>query len=423
MAIDIEVTTTIFSLKVLHLTTSVSEGAGIAAWRQHKSLRDFGIDSRVAVRSVSGGFDSTVSATRFRPRPRVARWLDSLGIAVDTHSRWRQTLRNAERDPRNSFECFSLPFADYAPEDHPALKDSDVIHLHWVSGLINFPRFFERIQKPLVWTLHDQNPYLGGFHYRCDQDSAPALAPLENTCRDLKKQLYSKHRFAVLGNSSWNTRCAETSGVFPAGTQFETVYYPLDCSVYTQREKSTVRRAFGLPEELFLIGFACCDLQNKRKGLDDLLEAVRPMKTVGLLSFGRPPDWKVVQAMPHKWYHMGFLPEERVKAAVYSAMDCFVAPSKAEAFGQTAIEAMACGVPVIAANVGGLAEATDRGRAGLLVPPAHPEAIRAAVEELLSDQRKRSELGEIGRSLVADRHAPKKCANQLLEGYRRLLDG
>ena len=44
----------------------------------------------------------------------------------------------------------------------------DIIHLHWIGGFVDIPTFFKHVKKPIIWTLHDMNPFQGGFHYKDD---------------------------------------------------------------------------------------------------------------------------------------------------------------------------------------------------------------------------------------------------------------
>jgi glycosyltransferase involved in cell wall biosynthesis len=72
-------------------------------------------------------------------------------------------------------EQFSHPFSRYRIEQHPWVREADVINLHWVSCFLDYARFFATVEKPIVWTLHDQNPYLGGFHYEWERDRFPEM--------------------------------------------------------------------------------------------------------------------------------------------------------------------------------------------------------------------------------------------------------
>lgn len=78
-------------------------------------------------------------------------------------------------------------------------------------------------------------------------------------------------------------------------------------------------------------------------------------------------------------------------------------PTLTEALPTTMIEAAASGLPVVATTVGGTPETVEDGRTGLLVPPADPQALKAAVIALLTDPGRRAELGAAGRQLAEDR--------------------
>lgn len=411
-------------MKVLHLAMTLDDGAGIAAWRQHLSLVAAGVGSRFAVAAPAAPARPDVVAIPPARPSFLRRACRRLGVFPDQAARWREQLRQAASRGPAAFELFSLPFSNFRIEDHPALAGADIVNLHWVSGFVDFPRFFRKLRKPLVWTLHDQQPYLGGFHYDTDAEANPALAPLEQACRSLKRRALSGHRLAAVGNSDWNTALARSSGMFPPATSFRTILYPLDTEACRPVERRAARTALGLPADAFLVGFACTSLDNRRKGLADLLEALRRLagetQPLALVSFGRAPASGTVASMPHPWTHLGFLDGDQAKAAAYSAMDCFVAPSRAEAFGQTAIEALACGTPVIAASAGGLREAVGDG--GLLFPPGDVDALAAAIRELAADPARRAALARTGRDRVLRRHSPPACAAAYLEVYRALLD-
>jgi len=105
----------------------------------------------------------------------------------------------------------------------------------------------------------------------------------------------------------------------------------------------------------------------------------------------------------------------------YSAADVLVMPSHYESFGMVALEAMACGTPVVASQVGGLAYLIQDGRTGFTVPAADPKALAERLTLLLDDPALRARLGENAR-LEAQAYAWEKIAARLLEVSQRLLD-
>lgn len=103
------------------------------------------------------------------------------------------------------------------------------------------------------------------------------------------------------------------------------------------------------------------------------------------------------------------------------AIDVLVSPSLWEALPYAPIEALACGVPVVATAVGGVPEIVDHGKTGLLVPPAAPGALAAAVSRLLGDRRLREDMGRRGRAVALERFGVERMVDQIEALYAELL--
>ncbi|HEY9249755.1 MAG TPA: glycosyltransferase [Rariglobus sp.] len=406
---------------VVHIASSLDGGAGIGLWRYHRALVSAGVDSRILVMDPPAGHEREVSRVHWRKHPLALRIACRLGVARTRERRLKNRIAALDRTvPAASYELFTPPYSDYCPEDHPWVAAADLINLHWVAGIVDWPRFFARVRKPVVLTLHDQQPYLGGFHYGQDAANNPQLARLESAMKSVKQTALRDHRLGVVANSRWNAAEAVRSGFFPADTPVETVYYPLDADVFQPRPKDPAKAAVGIAASRLVIGFACENLANKRKGFDDLIEALGQLPEnllarTTLLSFGRDPDPAVRARVALPWVHLGFLKTDADKVAAYAAMDVFVAPSRAEAFGLTALEAGALGIPVVASRVGGLVEA---------VPPedaAMSGTIRDRIVALLTDDTLRARRAEAGRRLAVERHSPAVIGPRLAAFYRKVI--
>lgn len=108
-------------------------------------------------------------------------------------------------------------------------------------------------------------------------------------------------------------------------------------------------------------------------------------------------------------------------AAVYNAMDIFVQPSLSEAFSQVLIEAMGCGVPVVATRVGGAAEVVVDGQNGILIEPDDPDAIAAKVLSLIKNKQERFTIAEKGMNSVRERFSAAGMVERHLELYRGFI--
>ncbi len=168
------------------------------------------------------------------------------------------------------------------------------------------------------------------------------------------------------------------------------------------------------------------------KGLVPLLEAVAKLRTerdVELVVIGKPrPGGRVDRALERLGLRgvvrcvSGISDEEL--ARLYGEAEVAVCPSLYEGFSLPTVEAMACGVPVVATTGGALPEVVGRdNETGLLVPPDDPGALAAAIGRLLDDPGLRARLGAAGRERVLGRYTWKVTARGTAECYQALMDG
>jgi glycosyltransferase involved in cell wall biosynthesis len=102
--------------------------------------------------------------------------------------------------------------------------------------------------------------------------------------------------------------------------------------------------------------------------------------------------------------------------------DLFLLPSETESFGLAALEALACKVPVIATDVGGLPEVVREGENGFLLPVGDVDGMAAAAMKLLEDDSMRREFGEAGRRWAVERFDEASVVRQYRRIYRRVVE-
>jgi D-inositol-3-phosphate glycosyltransferase len=117
---------------------------------------------------------------------------------------------------------------------------------------------------------------------------------------------------------------------------------------------------------------------------------------------------------------VGSLGQEEL-ALYYAAADLCAVPSLTESFGLVALEAMACGTPVVGARVGGLQTVIENGRSGLLVPAGNDEALADAMAEVLTDARLRMHLAHGGRER-AEQFTWRRVGDRIIDLYDRVID-
>lgn len=118
---------------------------------------------------------------------------------------------------------------------------------------------------------------------------------------------------------------------------------------------------------------------------------------------------------------LGFVPNEELPAH-YRNADIFVLPSATESFGLVFAEAMSCGLPIAASNVGGIPETVRDGIDGLLCPPDDPMALRGNIVRLMSDFETREEISNSQRQRILKHYPWEHIAERYAEIYRSVLD-
>jgi glycosyltransferase involved in cell wall biosynthesis len=168
------------------------------------------------------------------------------------------------------------------------------------------------------------------------------------------------------------------------------------------------------------------------KGLAPLLEALAKVRTerddAHLLVIGRPKEKSRIPGLierlgldGHVTFVSGVTTERIVE--LYAEAQVAAVPSLYEGFSLPAIEAMACGVPIVATTGGALPEVVGtHDETGLLVPPNDPSALAAQLLRALGDEPLRDRIGAAGRERVLERFTWRQTAIGTVEQYRALLE-
>ncbi len=110
-------------------------------------------------------------------------------------------------------------------------------------------------------------------------------------------------------------------------------------------------------------------------------------------------------------------------SSILSQLDIFAILSimDSDTFGVACVEASACGIPVVATNVGGLPEVIKDGITGIIVPPKNPVRTAEALETLITNESLRLEMGQAGRKNVVENYDWEKCVQKMVNLYNQLL--
>jgi len=417
-------------MKVLHLSHSDGgSGAGRAAHRIHTSFRDAGVDSKMLVSQKRTSDISVEPIARDavgRLRNRVYEYLEakvSQNLAVSSS----EFL---------SFSHFSL----FEPQKHFWVQEADVIVSYWVNGAFATPENLASLSKPLIWRLSDCWPFTGGCHYHgnCDRfefacGSCPKLrfpSPSDASHKlwARKRVLWRSLDLTVVTPSHWMATLARRSSLF-ADRRIEVIPTGVDLTVYRPIDRSSARKRWGIPENKLVIAFGAMSPEDdRRKGYDKLKDALHLVSRSSLASevwavtFGsnsfQPED------LPVDSVSLGRLESDEELVSAYNLADVIVVPSLEDNLPNMALEAIACGTPIVAFDVCGMPDIVRDQCNGRLVNVEEQDSLGRAILEMLSDLEQLSimrtnarEHAEKNFSLRDQAHAFLSLCEQVGQGH------
>lgn len=318
----------------------------------------------------------------------------------------------------------------------------DVIHTHYyVEGAFGLEAC-RTLRLPQVHTFHS----LGRVKYHHESlQGNPDRAAYEKRFEVERRLMASCDRLVATSPHEardfrdWYGHDNHNTVVVPCG---------LDPALFRAEERSRARARLGLPEGRTLILYV--GRFDPRKGLETLLFAYRKLlfdlgpeaERVLLVIVGGSSDPEAEDPETRHFRRLaaslqleeadprlpragqvcfaGAQPQDRV-ALYYAAADFTVVPSCYEPFGMVAIEAQACGTPVIASAVGGLRHAVEEGAGGLLVKPYLASDLCDKMHRLVADPDLRAELGRRGRARVLKHFTWSAVGEALLARYEEML--
>jgi len=388
----------------------------------------------------------------------VARELGQRGIATDifTRSQGSESLRIDPRLgtnvrvihvpagpeaplPKHVLHQYVPVFAEWIcrfaaqPDEARSNHPYDVIHAHyWLSGLVA-----ESLRR--CWGVK----FVMTFH---------TLAELKNQVaeraqdRESDLRLRSEcHLCSVADRITANTSVEKTQLVrlYGAGSSRIRVVPPgVDLARFRPIEQSYARKVIGIPAHQRLILFA--GRIERLKGIDALFRAIAMLRErrtdwdwgkVRVAVIGGDPSAAGQQANEEMArLHalrsalglddvIAFLGarDQDVLQYYYAAAEVLVMPSHYESFGMVALEAMACGTPVIASDVGGLSTLVQHNKTGLRVRANDPGALARAIEQLLDDDALRRRMGHAAACYAED-YSWQRVVDLLLNVYGELTE-
>lgn len=375
-------------------TNNKAGGATKACYRLHMSYLKAGMQSKLLIKDTPPpkikeafnflDFQYKLHREETSTLTKKLRYKMQYSSGNHKDARYEKELQYQERilsQRPPSLEVFTFSNSIYDITAHPLYEWADVIHLHWVAAHFVDYSFFEKTKKPIIWTLHDTNPFTGGCHYSGDcrkfETDCHDCPQLQGTIdsdyshTELKKKLQgfsavNKRKIAIVSPSVWLKEESQKSKALGRFSH-HVVPYGIDSNIYKLRDRKACKQVLGLPEGKKVILFVAYIVDNIRKGYTLLLNALENINkdeyvvcTVGAVT-ENTAAFKDIEV-----HQLGFIEDELLLSMAYNAADMFVIPSLADNLPNTVLESLMCGTPVIAFPVGGIPDMVQHGENGLL---------------------------------------------------------
>ena len=380
-------------MKVLLVSTSDMAGGGaIAAFRLMEALNNNGVKAKMLVRDKLSS-----SVTVAQVGTKIPKALERLQIM----SYMKGKLWQADTA---DFGINITKTDEY--------KEADIIHLHWINqGMVSLSCLKKMIKdgKKIVWTLHDEWPYLGICHYRGDcQETECKNCPIlpgsiahKHYLRKL--ELYKEGNITFVGCSQWITDRAKQA-MPKAKVMHINNCVPHD--IFRDIDQQEARKKMGLPLDKKILLFCSQNLNDERKGYTYLQQALKQfiihnsqfsilnsqLQTVCIGKGGR------------------YISSPEEMAMMYAAADVFVIPSLQDNLPNTIAEAMSCGTPCVGFSIGGIPEMIDHQVNGYVAKYKDANDLASGILYVLSHDMREAALHKAA-SAYGETHVAQKYIN------------
>ncbi|MNK07563.1 Capsular glucan synthase [compost metagenome] len=410
-------------MKVIHLNTYEGNGgAGRACLRLSDALNTVGVSSKVMVyfqfkESTKTG---TFSKSPFQKAKAIFNILAERYLS--------KAVSKAVKTP------FSLQWFGRSVINHPAVKEADIIHLHWVNHGFLSPKFLaqlDELEKPIVWTFHDSNAFTGGCHvrYECENYFKECgFCPLlkfsgkedlshKNWLR--KKQAYSMLNCHIVAPSNWMATSVHLSSLM--GFRKVTVIpNTIESNVFKPYVKSEAKKILKInPDKFVMMSGFMPSKNDKHKGTSYLIDALNDLATrpgvtkenIELVIFGNKDNVEMPD-FPFKTTFLGSINNDEHLAKCYSAADVFIAPSLEDNLPNTVMESLSCATPVVAFKTGGIPDMVKHLENGYLADYKSSEDLATGIEWLyhhenatdIQKEARRTILIQFSEAVIAEKH-------------------
>lgn len=330
-------------MKILHVNTNYGGGAGIAARRLNASLNQY----------------SNIESDILFLDENSANYISYSSIENSFIFNFKNKLNRLKHKWKSGFSKFNpISLADN-PFDVLKLDEVskyDIIHLHWVSKFLDYKSFFEKVQQPVVWTIHDMAPFSDGFHYDFDFDIKQKQVVLRKNSMIKHKSLVRFENLTINSPSHWLMTQSSKSKLFSKFTHHN-IRNTIDTSIFKTLNSDTLRKKYGVKTDEKVVLFLAENVDDKRKGIEYFKTIIPSLEknNIKIILVGNG----TFSYTSEQIISLGLIKDENVISEIYNVADAYVTCSMQDNFPNTILESLACGTPVVVFNNSGCIELID----------------------------------------------------------------
>lgn len=394
-------------MNILHICTEDSGGAGLCCLRIHDSLLQLGENSKVLVLTKRSS-DKNVFAfghKRYMAWKAINKIIRGLKLEItDFNQAYNLSAKTGC--------CYTVPLSIIDVSRNKLVEQADIIHLHWIDNFIDYPSFFRKVNKPIIWTLHDESLFYGTAHYSND---AIKNSSLEKKYYDIKYRAINDIKnlgIVFLSEMMFNKFSSHEMVRNRAKT---IINNSVDFKLFHPINKVEAREIFGINQKSLVFTFVAVNLLDPRKGLNILSEAIQELNIPNAIILAVGNVTKGLKLPPYV-YPVGPISDSERMSAAYSCADYFVMPSKQEAFAQTPLEAMSCGVPAIVCPVSGSKELINKNN-GIITNGFDVQDVKNGIINATRINYNNEDI----RNDIISRFSPRIIAEKYIDFYHKIL--
>ncbi|WP_338045117.1 glycosyltransferase [Oceanipulchritudo coccoides] len=313
-------------------------------------------------------------------------------------------------------------------------NSTSLLHFHWVCDLIDYLDSMKRVPEdlPLVWTLHDMGAFTGGCSYslgcerfeescgECPQLSAASARHETFLSHGRKAQAVHgiKEQLTLVCPSEWMAKMASRSSIFE-GVRCEVIRNGFDLETFSPNKRDQGRQMIACDPNEIVILFVAASFENPLKGMKTLIESLRHIDnpSIRICYLGDKGEGQ----FPEEWQWLGKIHDEEKLANLYAGSDFLIVPSEADNYPNVICEALACGVPVIASEIGGIPELVVEAKTGYLFEKGNSSALLDRITRMAEGlPREREKWSLSCRSFAEETFEIEKITQRHIDLYNEL---